>query len=399
MRQGYLYILILIFLSCQTKNRVSSGEIKNTIHFSDEIRDRIIFKPQIFEATVWRNWFPIDKNLVLILEKDEDTGTIRGAPKEIIDHMVFESTVRSHRSLRYMIGESTCNQCKQIQQVFIFIKNQKTDQQVFFDDLTLSLKELFNNSRIDWLILPPLGTNERDKNLHIQNIKTYDYLVHFVQKFLEEFKESKIALADWVEIVPIVEQLMNFIYQPYYIGREEGLAEVSCWTSSQDALKNYQFLDFKTRWSSDYQTDFRNGSLSEENARDTIVDLNEGVFQFMTHPNNKPDGYGKYVFKENGCIYWKSITPFFNHTLLSKGRRILTGGWMLFDKGKLLCFDRGSGHYRTTKESFNYIIDYFKSKKLKNLFSIARDNFETQECCKVAKSYGLKIEYCSANNK
>ena len=232
-------------------------------------------------------------------------------------------------------------------------------------------EDVEEKSTAQFLILPPVMSYEGGKKTwFLWNEFTYTSLVKSLIAYINRFKRTNIALYDWVELREEAERLISHTYIPYYIGHEEGLEDLSCWKDPEEkgAEHTYLFFDSTRGWyTKGYQGEFSNHlfkQYSEDELRKNIITVEDGKV-FFKNSSEPLDGNGKYVVKENGCVYWKSSAMGrFNHTSLTKGRRVLAAGWMKFKDNSLACINANTGHYKTSSKQFQYLLDYFKKRGL-----------------------------------
>ena len=133
-------------------------------------------------------------------------------------------------------------------------------------------------------------------------------------------------------------------------------------------------------------------TYSEKQAREFIYESVNGVY--MNKNKEKANGYGKYLLKRNGCLYWHIIGPgvsnALHHTALTKGHPVVSGGWILFKEGQVLCINPQTGHYRAGVPQLDYTASYLTRRGSQSIY-IARTLQVGETCSSVALKNGVPI--------
>ncbi len=218
------------------------------------------------------------------------------------------------------------------------------------------------------IVIGPLSTNEGVYSFE-QNEMMYMYLVRALLRFVGETDGPYPILMpyNWVQIRAAVDRLISVVFTNYYEGVEEGLPPVNCFTPNENFQLPYLHFDREMLFGSTYRYEFSGKTtkiLSEKEARKYIVTV-QSDGKFYDVDMNLLEETGKYVFKSNGCIYWKKEEPqYISHVGLTRGKKILSGGWMKFVHGKITCVSRATGHYRANEENVDIVVKYLQRRSI-----------------------------------
>lgn len=252
---------------------------------------------------------------------------------------------------------------------------------------------------IEVLILPPIMTIEDNKIYKDWNESAYSILVKaLVEHIGSSPTKTQFLLYRWVELRRPVETLISKIYWPYFVGAEEGLPDLNCWLP-EEKEQDLHFLHFEAeRWLRNEPREFDRYTLSlmsEEKARNFVIIPDHDLL--VHRRDRKPvTGYGKYVLKSNGCLYFRDMMEAvqtegqdYTHVSLNKGKKILAGGWMLLKDGEVKCVNRITGHYRADLDHFSYFLSYLEKRNIKP--SLVREDLEFTSCCGEIERLKIRI--------
>jgi hypothetical protein len=99
----------------------------------------------------------------------------------------------------------------------------------------------------------------------------------------------------------------------------------------------------------------------ENQAREFVLQRQGDI---LVDKDGKPaKGCGKYVYRKNGCIYYKQYTSAnlasgLAHTQIGQGMPILAGGWISFKEGKIDCLTFYTGHYGASAIHLQQLTNY-----------------------------------------
>lgn len=237
-----------------------------------------------------------------------------------------------------------------------------------------------------------ISTNEKIV-LKIQDIKKLDMSPF---KIIENYKLSKALPGDKINLTLVVEPyekgnqtyeipivfiidekeereinlnwtLQTICKQRTYIGYEEGLEKISCWPKGinpDDYCQSLQFVKYKSPEKNYYPLENKKMYMNEKESRKYIIKKVEGKWYSNNSILNGTSG--KYVMKQNGCIYYKALAPrediHFKHTYLSGGEPVVSAGVLDFDdNGNIDCSKNHSGHYHPSVNHIEIVADWFRA--------------------------------------
>ena len=118
---------------------------------------------------------------------------------------------------------------------------------------------------------------------------------------------------------------------------------------------------------------YKNERKNERKGLTHLYVTNANLYQYQLHYDNNgtfitddlefPDGLYLYVRTLDGKIYAVKITSndqlVNHHSYLSNGKKVLSAGYFVFEKGKLILVSNESGHYTPTNEEMLPDINFY----------------------------------------
>lgn len=335
-------------------------------------KEDIIFDREIYKDL--ENYSPLYQKIALIVSYEEFSKRLNYCPKKIRD-LVLNAiySAKLDMNQRFIILKNISFESYTADVYVYLIKSiDLSNSRKIINDLSEDLSTIFQqllSEEIKQVILPPiLKTPPLLEYQSLQDLIYKNLVLSIITFIANNPNKLKFVLYDWIELNQYANQLIYSIHATdYYIGVEEQLDKLNCWRNYRESIFNLNYLDFDSLTFSEnyyaYWHEWENfDHYSEKHAREHIVNFKNHSAYFQ---GKLAEGYGKFVLKENGCVYWRQFgenIPYITHAFLTKGKRILAGGWIQFHQGKITCLNRSTGHYRTDEEHLQYFIGYLKNR-------------------------------------